>query len=245
MQEIGEIKQICRYPVKSMAGEMLPSIYVHETGLNGDRIFALYDCQSKRNALPYLTAREKNKLLLIKPKILNEPNRLEKYPSDYRPKVLINIDDAVLDIEDTKFISQIKSKLGISSDLMLDYRLSGIQDSKPVSIMGLQTIQGISQEAEIQNLDVLRFRENFYVDWLDKKPFYEDLLVGKSIKIGGVILHFVKRNERCPIICINPESARYNKQVLNAVAKNHEKNAGILAVVRTPGVVFIGDKIYL
>ena len=84
MSVIGEVKSIYRYPVKSMSGERLPAIYVHETGLNGDRIFALYDSQSKRSGLPYLTARERSKLLLLSPKIIDEPNTL----LEGRPKLL-------------------------------------------------------------------------------------------------------------------------------------------------------------
>ena len=43
MIEIGTIKEIWRYPVKSMAGEQLESCVVAEQGLHGDRRWALRD----------------------------------------------------------------------------------------------------------------------------------------------------------------------------------------------------------
>jgi uncharacterized protein YcbX len=47
MAEVGTIKEIWRYPVKGMAGETLESCAVTETGINGDRIWALRDTARK------------------------------------------------------------------------------------------------------------------------------------------------------------------------------------------------------
>ena len=43
MSKVGTIKQIWRYPVKGMAGELLESCPLGERGLRGDRIWALRD----------------------------------------------------------------------------------------------------------------------------------------------------------------------------------------------------------
>ncbi len=39
MVKVGEISEICRYPVKGMAGEALPSALLSAQGLPGDRIW--------------------------------------------------------------------------------------------------------------------------------------------------------------------------------------------------------------
>lgn len=245
MQEVGEVRHIFRFPVKSMAGEEVREIYVHESGLNGDRVFALYDPESRRPSLPYCTGRENSKLLLLKPRIVNESSLLEQWPQDFRPQVVVSIDDVLRgDIEDPAFVEQLKSLLG-NNNLVVDYRRAGLQDSKPVSIMSLSSVQQIGAESGNPDLDFRRFRENIYVDFNDKEPFYEDKLVGKSIKVGEAVFHVAKRNERCPMICIDPYSASYDKRVLGVVAKNHEKNAGVLAIVRKPGIIRAGDKIYV
>lgn len=41
--EVGKISEIWRYPVKSMAGELLQSAHIHTMGLVGDRSWALVD----------------------------------------------------------------------------------------------------------------------------------------------------------------------------------------------------------
>jgi hypothetical protein len=43
MHKVGTIKEIWRYPIKGMAGESVESCSLGETGLNGDRIWALRD----------------------------------------------------------------------------------------------------------------------------------------------------------------------------------------------------------
>ncbi|HAC44902.1 MAG TPA: Fe-S protein, partial [Chloroflexi bacterium] len=53
----GTVAEIWRYPVKSMAGERLESCLVAETGLEGDRRWALVDGQANRAGKP-LTIRE-------------------------------------------------------------------------------------------------------------------------------------------------------------------------------------------
>lgn len=47
MTKVGTIKQIWRYPVKGMAGELLESCALGERGLSGDRIWALRDMARK------------------------------------------------------------------------------------------------------------------------------------------------------------------------------------------------------
>ena len=51
------VAEIWRYPVKSMAGERLESCEVAETGLDGDRRWALVDGTPNRAGKP-LTVRE-------------------------------------------------------------------------------------------------------------------------------------------------------------------------------------------
>lgn len=244
---VGKVERIRRYPVKSMAGEDLDAVYVHETGLNGDRVYAFYDHRSHRTGLPYFTGREKRELLLFKPQIIDEPVYTQPYPDAYRPAVSVVLPEkkgtyGVSDPQVLNYIKEICSSREIS--ITLDYRRSGIPDSKPVSIMGLRTVEQLAFELGLDSLDPRRFRENFYIDWNSDEPFFEDSLVGKSLQVGEeLLLHVVKKNKRCAMICIDPDSADYDKRVLSTVARQHDVNAGVYAAVRRPGVVRVGDSI--
>jgi len=248
-KEMGRLERICRYPVKSMAGEEVESIHVHETGLNGDRVFAFYDYYSRRESLPYFTGREKGEMLLLKPGIVDEPDNTQQYPEGYKPRVDVTLPDrnGTYDISSLEVINYIRMLCHPKDvSITLDHRIAGIQDSKPISIIGLQTVNRLSQESGVVGLDPRRFRENFYVSWGNDEPFFEDSLVGRSLQVGDeLLLHIVKRNERCPMICIDPDTADYDKRVLGTIAKQHEIKAGVYAIVRQPGLVSRGDPITL
>ncbi len=246
---IGRLAGIRRYPVKSMAGEDVNAVYVHETGLNGDRVFAFYDHNSRRDELPYFTGREKKGLLLAKPEIINEPDRTQPYPEGYKPIVDVVLPNGkgIYEVSDPAIIAYI-TELCVPREVSVtvDYRRAGIQDSKPISIMGLQTVDQLARESGVSGLDPRRFRENFYVSWDNNQPFFEDSLVGRCLQVGDeLVIHVVKKNERCPMICVDPDTAEYDKRVLGTVAREHGMNAGVYAMVRTPGAVRRNDSIVL
>jgi len=251
-KSIGTVKSVWRYLVKSMAGEEVPAIYVHETGLNGDRVYAFSDNNHRksRSGLPYFTAREQSQLLLMSPKITREPDKSKSYPEGYKPEVIVSVPSGGITkevpIEDPSVIAHIKSVCASRDiDITLDYRREGIQDNKPVSLIGLRTIERLSSEVEM-NLDPRRFRENFYIEWEDDEPFFEDGLVGRSLQVGSeLLIHVVKRNKRCAIPCFDPTTLKMDKRVLGIIAENHNNYAGVYAVVRRPGLVRSGDSISL
>src|SRR5688500_8631588 len=55
MREVGRVKALFRYPVKSMAGEALASAALGWHGLEGDRRFALFRT-GDQSGFPWLTA---------------------------------------------------------------------------------------------------------------------------------------------------------------------------------------------
>src|SRR5260370_1583089 len=70
MQSLGVIRQLARYPVKSMQGEALPSAALTLQGFAEDRRYAFVQATS-RSSFPWLTAREL-------PELLHYPTFVEK-----------------------------------------------------------------------------------------------------------------------------------------------------------------------
>ena len=62
MQTLGVIRQLARYPVKSMQGEAVASLPLTLQGFEEDRRYAFVQAAS-RSAFPWLTARELPELL--------------------------------------------------------------------------------------------------------------------------------------------------------------------------------------
>ncbi len=241
MEKIGSVKKIMRFPVKSMQGEELHEVSF--SGITGDRIYAFVD-KSKINNFPWMSARQLHEMIQYKPKLLNPPKPGSKYPNKENFSVEVNTpagDAFPIESEDLKKELETKS----NAELELRFSERGMQDSRPVSIVGLQTIKQLGEEVS-SSLDHRRFRMNMYVDWDNKIGFYEDELVGKKLQIGEkLLLEITKKDSRCVIITLNPDDSVPTPELLKHVADKHGGCIGVYASVLNEGIVREGDKIML
>ncbi|MFH5184133.1 MOSC N-terminal beta barrel domain-containing protein [Paenibacillus sp. TAB 01] len=65
---LGEVSDIYRYPVKSLAGERMEACRLEPYGLYGDRFCAFYD-ETKKGWGSYITARQLPELLSYKARL--------------------------------------------------------------------------------------------------------------------------------------------------------------------------------
>jgi uncharacterized protein YcbX len=243
MERIGLVKKIMRYPVKSMMGEELHETFVSFSGITGDRVYAFVD-KSMLGNFPWMSARQNNSMILYKPKLLSPPKQGKKYPSkeDFSLAVIVPFGET-FPIES----DELRIVLEKESDANLELRFSerGMHDSRPVSFISYGTLKALGDEMKIE-MDERRFRANFYIYWDNKKPFFEDTLLGKKIQIGEkLILEIVKKDSRCVIITLNPDDKMASPEILENVAKNHGGCVGVYAAVINEGIVREGDKILL
>ena len=120
-----------------------------------------------------------------------------------------------------------------------------MHDARPLSIFGLQTLKSLSEESG-RELDGRRFRANFYVRWVDSTPFFEDSLVGRRLRVGERLeIAIVKKDPRCVIINIDPETGTQHPEVLRTVARGHKGCVGVYAAVLREGAVSRGDTVTL
>jgi len=71
-------------------------------------------------------------------------------------------------------------------------------------------------------------------------------LAGRELQIGEtVVVQVVKKDQRCIMISLDPETAVSSPQVLARVFQNHEGCAGVYGAVLREGIVKVGDPIYL
>jgi MOSC domain-containing protein len=67
MSIIGKIASLWRYPVKSMRGEEVDTVFLGFAGIYGDRFFAFKSVASPKG-FPYLTGREQPDMLRYRPR---------------------------------------------------------------------------------------------------------------------------------------------------------------------------------
>jgi hypothetical protein len=119
-----------------------------------------------------------------------------------------------------------------------------LADAFPISIISLQTVKKLGDHAAT-TWDKRRFRANIYAD-LAPDAMLEDELVGRSIRIGAeVIVAVAKRDTRCMMITLDPDTAEKTPQLLKTVAQMHDGTAGVYGNVVAEGRVRNGDTITL
>jgi uncharacterized protein YcbX len=118
-------------------------------------------------------------------------------------------------------------------------------DCRPVSIISIQTVRRLSKELQI-DLDKRRFRANLYLELDSGKDFGEDEFVGRTLRIGPrAAITVVKRDSRCKIVTLDPDSAKPNPELMKCLARDHEGQAGIYGVVLAEGTIRRNDEIAL
>lgn len=225
-----------------MAGEDLSEVFVTYSGIAGDRAYAFIDPTNPAN-FPWMTGRLRREMILFRPRFVEPPDPAEEHPAPSRFRAEIATPEGpTLSIDDPAFTPFFAERFGRKLELRFSER--AMHDACPISLLSLDTLQSLSKETGTE-LDHRRFRANFYVRWDNRKPFYENELVGAKLRIGEkVTVMVVKKDARCVIITLDPSTAEASPKVLEVVAKNHANYLGVYGSVLREGIVRAGDAIY-
>ncbi len=229
---VGTVVGIWRYPVKSMAGEAMAAADASWHGLLGDRRWAFVRDGVVRSGFPWLTLRERSDLAHYQPTLL-EPERPDASPTSVRTP-----DGRTLDVADPALAAE----LGPGVRLIKQDR--GVFDTFPLSLVTTQTIARLGEDVGMP-LDVRRFRPNLLVEAAGGGAFAEDAWVGSVLRIGTLRLRVDKRDGRCAVITIDPETTERSPEVLRAVARDRDGCLGVYGSTVAPGRVAVGDAVHL
>jgi uncharacterized protein YcbX len=239
-QEIGFIKALYRYPIKSMAGESITSSEIGWHGLAGDRRLAFRRI-GETNGFPWLTASKLRELILFKPVFHGEQttSTIQALPSH-----VITPEGTVMELYSEELRADISQRL--KSDVELLHLKHGIFDESPVSIISTATIDAIEQHSA-HTMDVRRFRPNILIETTDNTPFAEDAWVGKTIMLGetGVMLNVIMKDERCMMVNLDPDTAQAQATIMKSIVQLNNNDAGVYCSVLKTGRVEVGQKLYL
>ncbi|HZI49965.1 MAG TPA: MOSC domain-containing protein [Pyrinomonadaceae bacterium] len=242
MIAIGHVREITRYPVKSMAGVTMESAILGWHGLDGDRRFAFRRIGAD-NGFPWLSASKLPELILFQPVGLDESTG-EPLPTHVRTPSGTN-----LELRSPQLISEISERFRSTVELM--QLKHGIFDEAPISVISLATINGIGREAGLgTDLDRRRFRMNIVLETESHEPFLEDDWVGSTLTFGGSdaggpAVHVIMPDLRCVMLNLDPDTAAKDARVMKTVARLNQNNAGVYATVVRTGVIRVGDRVSL
>ena len=236
MTEVGRVRAIYRYPVKSMAGELLASAQLGWHGLDGDRRLAFVR-RGAQGGVPWLTASKLASLITYVPL---------RDAEDALPSRVRTPNGEELELRGDALQAELTFAHGAPVELMqID---NGIFDDAPLSIITMNAIAAVTGEARV-DADPRRFRPNLLVETPDGSPFPEDAWVGRTLRIGegeeAPAVSVCTRDVRCVMINLDPETAVSDARLLKASVRINENCAGVYATIVKTGRVRVGDALYL
>ena len=233
--ELGRVSAIFRYPVKSMAGELLDVTNLGWHGIDGDRRLALRRLNDQ-SGFTWLMASKLPQLLLYKPFGL-DTNTAERLPTHVRTP-----DGKEYELRSDELRREISNRYG--SELELMNLKHGIFDEASISVIGLGTVQHILRESG-REVDLRRFRPNIVIETKNAEPFEEDRWVGRTLIFGdadsGAAVSVYMRDERCVMINLDPDTAVQSPEVMKSVVRMNENYAGVYGTVVRVGELRVGQ----
>jgi uncharacterized protein YcbX len=232
--EIGHVEGIFRYPVKSMGGERLEFARLGWHGLDGDRRLAFRRIDD-RGGFPWLTASKLPDLLLF------APHRREDGAQGDLPTHVCTPDGEEMTVFGEDLATEVGRRYG--APVQMVQLNNGIFDEANISVIAFDTVREIGRLAG-RSLDVRRFRPNVVVRLLRSVPFQEDEWLGGVLSFGEGE-DVTMRDVRCSMVNLDPDSASPAPEVLKAVVRANQNNAGIYGAVARIGRLAVGQTIVL
>jgi MOSC domain-containing protein len=236
--EIGQVEAIFRYPVKSMAGERVEAANLGWHGIDGDRRLALRRTQ-EQNGFPWLSASKLPDLLRFTP--LRHEDDQEEIPTHIRTP-----EGEEMTVFGEELAAEIERRHG--APVQMTHLRDGIFDEASVSVIAADTVREIGKLAGTSP-DVRRFRPNIVVRLLQPKSFHEDEWVAGVLSFGepgeGPLVSVTMRDIRCSMVNLDPDSGCSSPDVLKAIVRTNENNAGVYGTVVRTGRLAIGQTIRL
>ncbi len=229
----GRIVSLRRYPVKSLVGELLDRVEVDRRGVLGDRLWAVRDPDGKLGSGKSTRRFRKMDGLLALAARYEADTPVIELP---RGEVVRGDDPAVHET--------LSRHVGRPVRLTREQETSHFDEGPSVHLVTTSTLAALGR-AHGRVLDAARFRPNLVVV-TDGVGFVEDRWVGRRLAVGpDVVLEVRAPMPRCVMVSLPQLGLDGEDGLLLTVTDVNAGQAGVVADVRSPGVISAGDGVRL
>ena len=210
------VGELWRYPVKSMAGEMLREAALGDMGIAGDRLTYVVD---DRGAV--LTARNYPRLLLHKGGIANDGGP--------------TVDGRRWDDESiAELVREATEPSG---------RLVRARGAERFDILPLLVATDGAIAAQGSGVDRRRFRPNILIAGVE--GLAERTWEGKALRIGKVVIGLASLRGRCVMTTWDADTIEQDKRVLLNIIARYDGTLALNAWVGRGGTIRVGEEVEL
>lgn len=238
-KQVGIVKQLNRFPVKSMRGEALEKTHVYWYGFDGDRRYAFVR-GDVNISFPWLTGRQIPQLVQYEPRFM-KPEDVNSSPVEVKTP-----NGRLLPITSPELKTELAEAYGKEIHLIQIGR--GTFDAQQLSLMSLATANALSRLMG-DDVSMDRFRQNIIIETTQNMPYEEEEWLDGVLTFGtgsdGARIRLNRRIQRCAMITIDPETAVKDPAILKTVAQQRDNCTGVYASTEKPGYIRVGAPIFL
>jgi len=229
----GQVRDIRRYPVSSMGGELLLTVDVEAAGLAGDRKYGLYAIETGEVAAP---GRHKHWRSL--------PNVVTR----------LGANGLEVSMDQAKWIGMREGEKELSGYLgfAVEFRAydgekaSPLYELSPIHLLTTSSMAALQDILPDAVIDPRRFRCNLVIETHAGALPLEQAWMRKRLTIGTAILEPSEPCVRCAFTSIAQEpDIPFDKRVHTAISQKLGGNLGVYCRVVKPGRVRVGDAVKL
>ena len=269
---VGRVMEIRRFPVKSMAGELLSSVAVDALGIAGDRRIAVRDLetgkvvsakQPKHAALLGCTAQlDHDELVVTMPdgrrfgadqrseldaalsSLLGRPVRLDAATGD----------DGVYESYWPEIEGVVLSDVTLDLPVAMATGKGTFVDLAALHVVANSSLERLQALAPESTISVDRFRPGILVDGGSTDTFVENDWADRTATIGSAVIAFSTVAPRCVMTTVAQGDLPRDLGVLQSLVAHNRVNAdgigafgclGVYAEVTVPGTISVGDDVVL
>ncbi|HLY25375.1 MAG TPA: MOSC N-terminal beta barrel domain-containing protein [Aggregatilineales bacterium] len=237
--QVGVVKELCLYPVKSMAELPVTDAYLNWHGLDGDRKYAFVQ-DGNTTDFPWLTARQAPEMLHYAPYFVAPSDRARSAIQVRTP------DGDDLPLQSAELVASLA--VHFPAGFHLVQLGTGAFDEFPISLLSTATLIGLSERVGFP-VPGNRFRPNIIVEPLEALDAIEDRWVTRTLSFGtgpdAPQMTVSKRDPRCVMVNYDRQTLQQTPALLREIAQNRSSTTGVYGSILEPGPINVGDPVFL
>lgn len=241
---LGRVGELHRYPVKSLAGERLPSLLVDGRGVAGDRLWAVLDRDGKLGSgKSSHRFRKMEGLLAIRAQYAGTADEGPGAEGSHGlVPVLTFPDGRVVRGDDPEVHTALSEHVGRPVRLGRESRVEHF-DEGPLHLVTTASLAAVAA-AHGHVIDSRRTRANVVVDSGEAPALPEAALDGRRLAIGAdVVLQVLHAMPRCVMVDMALVDQPAAPGVLRTLHRLTGGQLGVVADVVRAGAILVGDPV--